>query len=123
MDGTDKNIVIFGHNMRDGSMFGSLKNIFSKEWYSNKDNLKIKLITEKGTFTYQVFSIYKVKPEEYYINTEFENNKEFTKFLDTIKKRSIKDFKVNLDKDDSILTLSTCSMTGKERVVLHAKKI
>ena len=38
IDGTDKNIVIFGHNMRDGSMFGTLKRVLTKKWYNNKDN-------------------------------------------------------------------------------------
>lgn len=123
MDGTDKNIVIFGHNMRDGSMFGTLKNVLKKEWYNNDNNLKIKLITEQGTFTYQVFSIYQVKAEDYYIQTYFDSDNEYSKFLETITKRSIKSFNIKLDKDDKILTLSTCSMTGKERVVVHAKKI
>ena len=33
LDGKDKNIVIYGHNMKNNSMFGSLKNILNKEWY------------------------------------------------------------------------------------------
>ena len=121
-DGSDKNIVIFGHNMRDGSMFGTLKKVFNKKWYNNKDNLTIKLVTEEGLSNYKIFSIYQIEPEDYYINTEF-NNEEFTNFINTIKSRSINDFKVKIDKSDQILTLSTCSMTGKERVVVHAKKI
>lgn len=123
MDGTDKNIVIFGHNMRDGSMFGTLKRILTKKWYNNKDNQNIKLITEQGSFTYKVFSVYQVKAEDYYIQTDFTSDKEYEKFLKTITERSIKKFDINTNKDDSILTLSTCSSTGKERVVLHAKKI
>lgn len=123
MDGTDKNIVIFGHNMRDGSMFGTLKRVLTKKWYNNKDNQNIILVTEQGTFTYKVFSVYQVKAEDYYIQTDFNRDKEYEKFLKTIKSRSIKKFDINTNKDDSILTLSTCSITGKERVVLHAKKI
>jgi len=38
LDGTDKNIVIYGHNMKDNSMFGSLKNILNEEWYKNEEN-------------------------------------------------------------------------------------
>ncbi|MBQ6546711.1 MAG: class B sortase [Bacilli bacterium] len=123
LDGTDKNIVIFGHNMRDGSMFGTLRKVFNKKWYSNKDNLTIKLVTEEGLSNYKIFSIYQIKPEDYYINTEFNSDKEFNEFIKTIKSRSMKDFKVNVNKNDQILTLSTCSMTGNERVVIHAKKI
>ena len=122
MDGQDQNIVIFGHNMRDGSMFGTLKNILKKKWYNNKENLNIKLVTEQGTYNYQVFSIYQTPAEDYYIQTDFSDD-EFSNFLKEIKKRSIKNFNIDVNKKDKILTLSTCSMTGKERVVLHAKRI
>ncbi len=123
IDGTDKNIVIFGHNMADGSMFGTLKRVLTKKWYNNKDNQSIKLVAEQGTFTYKVFSVYQVMPEDYYIQTDFNNDKQYANFLKTIKARSINDFGISITKDDSILTLSTCSSTGKERVVLHAKKV
>ena len=46
LDGKDKNIIIYGHNMRDGSMFGSLKEILSANWYKNEENKYITFITE-----------------------------------------------------------------------------
>ena len=99
------------------------KRVLTKKWYNNKDNQSIKLVAEQGTFTYKVFSIYQVMPEDYYIQTDFNNDKQYANFLKTIKARSINDFGISITKDDSILTLSTCSSTGKERVVLHAKKV
>lgn len=122
-DNTDKNIVIYGHNMRDGSMFGSLKNILSSDWYDNEENTNITLYTENGERIYKVFSIYKIESEDYYIKTEFSNENEFEKFIDTLKKRSIKNFNIDISKEDSILTLSTCANNNKYRVVLHAKKM
>jgi len=122
LDGTDKNIVIYGHNMRDNSMFGSLKIILEKEWYDNSKNHIIDFITEKGNQKYQVFSVYKIEKEDYYINTEFKEN-EFAKFVDTLKNRSIKNFNIDVSEEDTILTLSTCADNNKYRVVLHAKKI
>ena len=122
-DNTDKNIVIYGHNMRDGSMFGSLKNILNSDWYDNEENLNITLYTDNEKSIYKVFSIYKIESEDYYIKTEFSNENEFKKFIETLKKRSIKDFNINISKEDSILTLSTCANNNKYRVVLHAKKI
>ena len=121
-NGTDKNIVIYGHNRKDGSMFGTLKNILKEEWYSNEENLIIDFITEKEQAKYQVFSVYKIKNEDYYINTEFKKN-EFSTFIKTLKNRSIKDFEIEVTENDSILTLSTCADNNKYRVVLHAKKI
>ena len=122
-DGTDKNIVIYGHNMRDGSMFGSMKNILKSDWYNNDENTNIILNTEKESCVYKVFSIYKIENEDYYIRTEFNNDNEFEEFIKTIKKRSIKEFDIDISKNDNILTLSTCANNNKYRVVLHAKKI
>lgn len=122
LDGTDKNIVIYGHNMRDDSMFGSLKNILKEEWYNNEENFVINFVTEKEEQKYQVFSVYKIKNEDYYIDAEFKNN-EFEKFVNTLKNRSIKDFNLEISADDNILTLSTCANNNKYRVVLHAKRI
>lgn len=122
LDGTDKNIVIYGHNIKDGSMFGTLKNILDKEWYNNEENYIIDLTTEKEKLKYQVFSVYKIENEDYYIDTKFKKN-EFKKFVNKLKDRSIKDFEIEVTENDSILTLSTCADNNKYRVVLHAKKI
>lgn len=122
-DGTDKNIIIYGHNMRDDSMFGSLKNILNSAWYDNEENTNITLYTENEKSIYKVFSIYKIESEDYYIKTEFSNDNEFEKFIETLKKRSIKNFNIDISKEDSILTLSTCANNDKYRVVLHAKKM
>lgn len=121
-DGKDKNIVVYGHNMRDGSMFGSMKNILTSKWYNNKENYNIIFNIEGENCIYEVFSVYKIEAEDYYIKTKFSDNKEFEEFINTIKKRSIKNFDTNVSKDDSILTLSTCANNNKYRVVLHAKK-
>ncbi len=122
-DGNDRNIIVYGHNMLNGSMFGTLKNILKKEWYTNSDNLTINLITEDGELIYKVFSIYNIKKEDYYISTNFKSEKEYKKFIKTLVKRSIYNFNVDMEDTEQILTLSTCSNNGKNRVVLHAKKI
>ena len=123
VDGTDENLVIYGHNMRDDSMFGSLKWVINEDWYNNEDNKYITLITENETQVYEVFSVYQNEKEDYYIQTNFNTEKEFNTFAQTIKKRSKKDFNVDVNKEDNILTLSTCANNNKYRVVLHAKKI
>lgn len=123
LDGTDKNTVIYGHNVRDGSMFGSLKNVINAEWYNNTENYNIKFITEKSENIYRVFSVYQIEAEDYYIQTSFDNTKEFQDFIETLQKRSVKDFGENVGSEDKLLTLSTCANNNKYRVVVHAKKI
>ena len=122
-DDTDKNIVIFGHNTKDGSMFGTLKNVLDKSWQENKDNLEITLVTEKGQYKYQVFSTYSITPEDYYINTIFNSDDEYSKFINKMKSRSNYDYNIEVDSNDKVLTLSSCIGDGKKRVVLHAKLI
>ena len=122
-DGTDKNIIIYGHNMKDNSMFGSLKSVINEDWYNNEDNKYITLITKNGIQIYEVFSVYQIEKEDYYIQTSFNSETNFTTFAQTIKKRSKKKFNVDVNKEDNILTLSTCANNNKYRVVLHANKI
>lgn len=121
-DGTDKNIVVYGHNRKDKSMFGSLRNILSSQWQNSSENTEITFISENENCVYKVFSVYQIQKEDYYIKTNFNSNKEFEKFLETIKNRSIKDFETPVSSADSILTLSTCAANDNYRIVLHAKK-
>lgn len=123
IDGTDKNTIIYGHNMRDGSMFGSLKNILTPDWYNNEENKYVSLTTELGNMKYEVFSVYQIEKEDYYIQTSFNDNTEYESFINTITARSVKNFNVLVTVDDSILTLSTCANNNKYRVVLHAKLV
>lgn len=121
-DGTDKNIVIYGHNRRDNLMFGSLKNILNDDWYNNRENLKIYFYTENENNIYEVFSVYQIKAEDYYIKTEFESDENFIEFVTTLQNRSKVDFGIQVTQEDTILTLSTCAESNEERIVLHARK-
>jgi len=122
LDGTDKNLVIYGHNVKDNSMFGSLRNILKEEWYNNTENYQVIFVTEHEKAIYEVFSVYQIENEDYYIQTNFTSETEFAKFINTIKSRSVKDFNIEVTSQDNILTLSTCANNNKYRVVLHAKK-
>lgn len=120
LDGTDKNIIIYGHNMRTNAMFGTLENALTKKWQENKENRRIVFATENEYSIYEVFSVYQIEAEDYYMTTDFKNN-EFKEFVNTIKNRSVFDFEVNVDENDKILTLSTCANNSQYRIVLHAK--
>lgn len=120
VDGTDKNITIYGHNMRDGSMFGSLKKTLYSDWYGDKENLKISFDTPKDNYIYEVFSLYRIKKEEYYTKNTFESDKEYESFLNKLKERSYVNFDKKLSSKDKIITLSTCDTNNKYRIILHA---
>ena len=122
-DGTDKNIVIYGHNMLNDAMFGTLTNVIKEDWYNNEENYDVILVTEEGVTSYRVFSTYQIENEDYYITTNFDNDRPFKEFIDTVKGRSVKDYNTEVTEDDSILTLSTCASSNKYRIVLHAVKL
>lgn len=118
-----KNTVIYGHRRKDGSMFASLNNLLKKDWFNDKSNRIIKLSNEKENSIWQIFSVYKIHEESYYIMTKFKTDDIYQEFLDTIKKRSIFDFKTGININDKILTLSTCYDLNGNRIVVHAKLI
>ena len=118
----NKNTILYAHSRLDKTMFGSLSKVLKSSWYNNKDNHIIRLSTDTENTLWQIFSVYKIPEESYYITTNFNTNEEYSKFLNTIKQRSIHNFNTNLDTNDKILTLSTC-YSDTERTVVHAKLI
>ncbi len=118
-----KNTVIYAHGRKDGVMFGSLMNTLKKNWYTNTENQIIQLSTLNYNTMWQVFSIYKVEAESYYITTDFSTDQAFAEFLSTMKNRSIYDFGVSVSESDRVLTLSTCYNDKGTRLVVHAKLV
>jgi len=118
----NKNTILYAHSRLDKTMFGSLSKTLKSNWYTNKDNHIIKISTEIENSLWQIFSVYKIEEESYYITTNFSSDLEYQKFLDTIKTRSIHNFNTNLGVNDKILTLSTC-YSDNIRTVVHAKLI
>ena len=121
-DLNDRNNIIYAHSRLDKSMFGSLSKVLKSSWYDNKDNHIIRVSIESENTLWQIFSVYKIKTENYYITTYFDSDDEYLEFLNTISSRSLYDFNTKLNKDDKILTLSTC-YSDTERTVVHAKLI
>ena len=118
----NKNTIIYAHSRLDKTMFGSLSRVLKPEWYANKDNHIIRISSETENSLWQIFSVYKIEEESYYITTNFNNDKEYTEFLNTIENRSIYDFNTKLSSSEKILTLSTC-YSDTVRTVVHAKLI
>ncbi len=122
IDKLQDNTIIYAHGRLDKTMFGSLKNIFSNNWYKDTDNYVINLSTPSENTLWQVISVYKIPTETYYLTTNFGTEKSHQKFIDTIISRSKYDFGASVNTNDKILTLSTC-YNDREKVVLHARLI
>lgn len=117
-----KNTIIYGHNMNNKTMFGSIPNMLYNGYLSNSSNYYIKISTPTSNSVWKVFSIYTVDPQTYYLKTNFKSEP-YSKFLSTLKSRSIYNFGIDVSENDKILTLSTCDNTGTKRVAVHAKMI
>lgn len=117
-----KNTIIYGHNLTNRTMFGSLVETQKAYWYTNPDNRYIKISTPSSNSVWLIFSTYTTDPVTDYLKTNFDSDS-FNTFLSTIKNRSIYNFGVNVDGGDKILTLSTCNDAGTKRIVVHAKMV
>ena len=114
------NTIIWGHNLKNGMMFGTLRYATNESWYTNPDNQIITFNTKVKNMKWRIFSIYKIPVTNDYLYANFGDDNEFQNFLNTLRGRSIYDFGVDVGKDDHILTLSTCGATSAQRLVIHA---
>lgn len=119
----DQNTIIYGHQDRHGLMFTTLNEALKPSWYKNSDNQIIELNTPNKLYKFKIFSVYITDPVTNYLVTNFNDKDRYTNFLNNLVKKSIYNFGVNVDKDDKILTLSTCYDGPNKRVVVHAKLI
>ena len=118
----DKNNIIYAHGRKNGSMFGSLRNLLTKDWLNNKNNYIIRISTETENTMWQIFSVYHIKTTNDYIQIDFKSDDELDNFIDKLIKRSTHNFDTKVSSTDKILTLSTC-YTSTEKLVVHAKLI
>lgn len=115
----DKNTIIYGHNIKQGIMFGTLKYALNSSWYKKESNQVITFNTPTKNMKWRIFSIYRIPATEDYLKTEFESDEEYMEFLNMLKNRSIYNFNVELNESSKILTLSTC-FSHTTRHVVHA---
>lgn len=117
-----KNTIIYGHNMNNKTMFGSVPQMLYKSYLNNSNNYYIKISTPTCNTVWKLFSIYMTDPEVFYLKTNFRTYS-FEEFISKLKSRSVHNFNIDVTPDDKILTISTCDNTGTKRIAVHAKMI
>ena len=118
--GLDKNTIIYGHNMKDKSMFGSLKSYLDEEFYKKHKYLTFTLPNNQ-TYKGFIFSVYSTNKVEW-LKTDFRESVDFASYLGSIKNQSVLQTQTEVGEEDFILTLSTCTDRGDdERIIVHAK--
>lgn len=117
------NTIIFGHNLANQKMFGTLRYVTNPSWYKKSSNQIITFNTTKANMKWQIISIYKIPVTNDYLVANFASSEDKLNFLDMITQRSIYNFNATYDENTKIITLSTCSNGSKDRLVVHAKLI
>jgi len=118
-DFSDQNTIVYGHNMKDGSMFGKLKQFRDPDVYNSSSYFWI--YTPDKIYKYKIFSCQEVSAvsENYII--KFKDDKEFNKYLEKALENSTIKTDVKVDSKDRIVTLSTCTGNDATRFLVQGK--
>ena len=123
------NLIIYGHHMKSGQMFGQLQKYAKESYYEKHKEIQFDTIYEKGTYEIMYVFRSQVYNEDdlvfkYYQFINANSGTEFQSYMEEMKKLSLYDTGVTAGYGDSLLTLSTCDNSQKDgRFVVVAKKI
>ena len=123
------NFVIYGHNMRDGSMFGDLDFYKEEDFFKEHSVISFDTLYEERTYEIVAVFLSRVYKEDdevfkYYDFYEADTPEEFQDFYENIKSMSLYDTEVTAEYGDTFLTLSTCAYHVEDgRLVIVAKRI
>ena len=119
-DFEDCNTIIYGHNMRNGSMFGTFRKLHEQ---SNLTSPYVWICTPKHTWRYKIFSVHtaSVTGETYTLFSMADE--QFVEYLKSMKSASELQLDAEADKDDKVITMSTCTGNSSTRFVIQAKRL
>ncbi|MBR2327187.1 MAG: class B sortase [Clostridia bacterium] len=120
------NNMFTGHARLDGSMFGSLRNIFKKSWYSNSSNHYVFITTETDELVFQIFSAYHTDIYSGYDRQIFTYEKQFDNWVkNVVQSNEVAALDYGATTEDIIITLNTCNgaFGTIERIAVHAKLV
>ena len=119
----DNNLIVYGHNMRDGKMFADLLKYRDKSYC--REHNAIHFITKNCIQEYEVMAVCKVKSDdEWYSYTCQKNKDSFNNLISHIKEKSLYKIDESIEYGDDFLTLSTCEYSQKDgRLIVIAVRI
>mgnify|MGYP003308940861 CR=1 FL=1 len=118
----NRNLVLYGHNFKNGAMFHQLDQFLQEDFFMNTT---VELATLDGIYTFRVFAAYKTPVKYPYYTIDFNDSESFLKFCQEIEAKSIYHKEgITFSEDDTLLTLSTC-VNGQSnyRNAIHAKLV
>lgn len=128
IDGSDQDLVLYGHSMNDGRMFASLLRFGELDVY--KQSPVITFNTAEGGGKWKIISVFKTNTDESqgelfpYTYHHFNSDSSYLNFIYQARQRSIINTGVDFNENDTVITLSTCSYEFDGfRTVVIARKV
>ena len=121
------NLVIYGHHIKGGKMFGALEDYKSKNFYEEHKTIQFDTLTEQTE--YEIVAVFKTvayssEGFRYYDFVDAENEEEFNYYVGKCKELALYDTGVTAEYGDRLITLSTCEYSAQNgRLVVVAKKV
>ena len=120
-DFSDRNAIIYDHNMRDGSMCALLNEYDSQAFY--EEHPRMYLVTPEGGYEVEIFAAFAAAPSESGSDDsswrlEWKDDGDYTTWITSMKERSLIETDVTVTGSDQVLTLSTCTPGGKNRFLV-----
>ena len=120
------NVVIYGHRMKDGSMFHDLLNYEKQSYYEAHKYIEFNTLTERHT--YEILAVFKTVATasgfDYYLFVDAFDEADYADFIAQCKALSLYDTGVSAQYGDKLITLSTCEYSQDNgRMVVVAKRI
>lgn len=121
-DLSDTNTVIYGHHMKDGTMFNELTNFLDKDFFAA--NKMVSISTPDGDKLYEIFACYEVHMDLLYFNPGKLDRSMLHEYVSFISSNARQQTDTAVEPDDRILSLMTCGWSFKgARIVINARFI
>jgi sortase B len=119
----DKNTIIYGHNRKDRSMFGSLRN-YRDPAYRDANPYFYMYTPDNREIKYEIFAVCVTTDGSESYQTQFADNKAFFEYIKRERQNALYKTDVEVTEDDLVVSLSTCTnRTDLERLIVHAVKV
>lgn len=121
-DFSNSNTVLYGHNMRNGSMFGTLKNYKEKEYYDEYPYFYV--YTPDGLAAkYHIFAVQEVASDSWHYTKYFNTLMDYAEYIKDTVSGSLYSTGVPVPQDGRIITLSTCTTTDVKRLIVQGLRV
>lgn len=111
-------VIIYGHNMNSGAMFGSLSRYETPSFYQTEGNDVFYIYTEDVIRKYKIFTVYITDPISNTFTFNFSNLAGLREYAKNVQAQSLYNTGVDITNTTQIVTFSTCTNNSKQRLIV-----